>query len=525
MLNIRKSIISVAALSVLFMTSCTEREVTVRGGDTDLKFRVGVACSEVSGAVKSQGGTPATKGTLINDSGSQKNLESIVDDGGLPLVGTFKVASWNSDGSVFIADGTDVTYSKTDGKWSTAQSYSWPTPDVKTFYAYANLPTGMSVTNAQGYQTFACTAIGATASAQKDALLGYYSGDGTTTSSGTGVASIDFVHPLTSVIFRKGEFDEGVTVKSISIKNVYKSGTAKVTYSYSGGVATPTYDWKNGGATDTRSEMCEVSQSGEPLSYNGLIAFEGEDPAPSADNVIGEPFIILPQAIPASTSDTPITLHFVFTDSLAAEYEFDYVITGAEGATAIEAWQSGSAYVYTVNYKGGVVEVTVEEEFDQQVKKDVCAENTGSIDTYMRMTIVANWVDSDGNIVESCDWMGKAGSRAGLEGFALDESEPKWALLSDGFFYYKNAIKKSEVLGSGKIRCYTTGNLFTSYTPPTPPRAGLDLEMVVIAQSVEFDKSKKAIGESWGSEAADYVSDTVESSQYIDHDPEGEETE
>ena len=75
----------------------------------------------------------------------------------------------------------------------------------------------------------------------------------------------------------------------------------------------------------------------------------------------------------------------------------------------------------------GNVPITIKETFNGTTKRDVSVTNTGNIDAYIRVAIVANAVDENGNII--------AGT---APTFTVDEK--KWQTLDDGYYYYKGAV-------------------------------------------------------------------------------------
>ena len=75
----------------------------------------------------------------------------------------------------------------------------------------------------------------------------------------------------------------------------------------------------------------------------------------------------------------------------------------------------------------GNVPITINEKFENGTKRDVSVTNDGNIDAYIRVAIVANAVDGEGNII--------AGT---APTFTVDES--KWQKLDDGYYYYKGAV-------------------------------------------------------------------------------------
>ena len=62
------------------------------------------------------------------------------------------------------------------------------------------------------------------------------------------------------------------------------------------------------------------------------------------------------------------------------------------------AWLNATSEPVTNNMTPGSVPITINETFDGATKSGVTIQNTGNIDAYIRVAIVANSVDADGNV-------------------------------------------------------------------------------------------------------------------------------
>lgn len=91
------------------------------------------------------------------------------------------------------------------------------------------------------------------------------------------------------------------------------------------------------------------------------------------------------------------------------------------------AWLNSSSGPVTNTMIPGNVPITIKETFNGTTKSEVSVTNNGNIDAYIRVAIVANAVDGEGNII--------AGT---APTFTVDES--KWQKLDDGYYYYKGAV-------------------------------------------------------------------------------------
>ena len=75
----------------------------------------------------------------------------------------------------------------------------------------------------------------------------------------------------------------------------------------------------------------------------------------------------------------------------------------------------------------GQVPIEIVEQIDGTTKTSITIKNTGNIDAYIRVAVVANKVDKDGNIT-----IGTAPT--------LNLNTDKWQQLSDGYYYYKGVV-------------------------------------------------------------------------------------
>lgn len=86
------------------------------------------------------------------------------------------------------------------------------------------------------------------------------------------------------------------------------------------------------------------------------------------------------------------------------------------------------------------VPIRIDEKVDGTVKKDVTITNNGNVDAYIRVAVIANAVDEDGNIIP------------GVVPSTPVNSD-KWQAI-DGYYYYKGIVPaggKTESLFSGEV--------------------------------------------------------------------------
>ena len=113
------------------------------------------------------------------------------------------------------------------------------------------------------------------------------------------------------------------------------------------------------------------------------------------------------------------------------------------------------------------------EELDGNQKKSIVVKNTGTAVSYVRVKLVMNWVDDNGNV--------------SAEPVNITPSITADWFEQGGIYYYK-----MPVAAKGE----TTNQLKTPITQGTAPE-GYHLEVTVLAESIQAAPSK-AVTESWG---------------------------
>lgn len=113
------------------------------------------------------------------------------------------------------------------------------------------------------------------------------------------------------------------------------------------------------------------------------------------------------------------------------------------------------------------------EELDGNQKKSIVVKNTGTAVSYVRVKLVMNWVDENGNV--------------SAEPVNITPSITDNWFLKDGIYYYKMPVAAKD---------FTTNLLQTPITQGTAPE-GYHLEVTVLAESIQAAPSK-AVQQSWG---------------------------
>ena len=99
------------------------------------------------------------------------------------------------------------------------------------------------------------------------------------------------------------------------------------------------------------------------------------------------------------------------------------------GISGTVAWLSSSSSVSN-QMTPGTGDITITETKDGNVKTSVKITNTGNIDVYVRVAVVSNRLDENGNVI------------AGASGNQISAND-KWQLL-DGYYYYLGTVAPGE---------------------------------------------------------------------------------
>ena len=116
--------------------------------------------------------------------------------------------------------------------------------------------------------------------------------------------------------------------------------------------------------------------------------------------------------------------------------------------------------------------ITIEEKVKENCKTEIAVKNTGDTGTYIRVSLVANYYDENGNITGG----------AAVPNFTLNSE--KWFLGDDGYYYYKQPIAAGDV----------TDNLLAS---ESKMQLEDNMQVTVLAQSIQASPTS-VVHDKWG---------------------------
>ncbi len=218
--------------------------------------------------------------------------------------------TWSEDNTPSLIDNEAV--SKIDGIWQTVNPHIWPGEGYVRFYAYAPADlSGLSVSAAKGTPKFSYT-VPSDVADQKDLLIAATELEG----NGDTPVKLTFRHPLTAVKFVTSANIIGGTINSLSVKNVYGTGTF-------------TPDVSGAGAWSGQSTA---------VSYSQNLALSVSDGVADQEVAAGaKTFMLMPQTLPDGAN---ITVNF--TDSKGETFDLTASVAGT-------VWPMGKTVTYSIS--------------------------------------------------------------------------------------------------------------------------------------------------------------------------------
>lgn len=395
--------------------------------------------------------------TIYDSRGMEtKGIPVSTDNLAMVYADNVRVAAFR-DNQAYIPSQLLLSPSVGNALWHTSESYFWPESGSLDFWAWAPASLNVTFSADRSGISFDFTLPAPDpdrkqdAITQQDIVLTQVTADH---NSYDGGVPLTFSHPLASIVFRGGTMRDGI-IRGISLKGVAGSGECIFDGS--------DFVWNVTGGpmdfTQTFNAPVSASQSGQPITMSGTTSGE-------------RTFLMVPQTLREDAA-----LEVVFDDGTEV-CTYTHSLAGG-------VWKAGTNHTYTISLSSeGSGGITVEESFDGYTKTHVAISNSSDFNLYLRAMIEANWVDAGGNIVAPCDISGEGS----IQGFNVLSNGGRWTLYSDGFYYYKKAIRPGR----------QSFDLFTAYTPGPAPLPGCHLEVTVAAQAIEYDVNQKVAKDAWG---------------------------
>ncbi|NCC86535.1 MAG: hypothetical protein EOM05_01535 [Clostridia bacterium] len=155
------------------------------------------------------------------------------------------------------------------------------------------------------------------------------------------------------------------------------------------------------------------------------------------------------------------------------------IVAIAAGGTL--AWISTSDAI-TSGFSVADVKCSVLEDLSGNNKENVRVENTGSIDEYIRATIVMSWIDEDGNTVAQ---------EVKASDYTMSLNETDWFVGTDGYYYCKAKVAQGD----------KTQNLINSCVMNNTT-SGYTFKLDVIAAAIQANP-KDAVEDAWSAVEVD----------------------
>ena len=238
-----------------------------------------------------------------------------------------------------------------NGIWSSDEEHFWPEDEEMTldFFAYAPAVFGENPVFAEDdiqyndpngkIMSFNYTVPGSgesvtnAAELQPDIMFAYSSQNKKDTDPATGSVPLKFYHALAGVKFVAKDITGG-TVKSITLKNLYGTGTC--TYTFTTGE--PTIAWTDLDGQD----YCSFSQE-----FNVKVNNQQTGEQDITDKKTETTFMMIPQNIQNAVVE--ILFNDGKTDYTLTGKLYDPSITSADNDTDLSTWDPGKIYTYAIS--------------------------------------------------------------------------------------------------------------------------------------------------------------------------------
>lgn len=308
-----------------------------------------------------------------------------------------KISSLNSFkvwGELTQGDGTKVSYipgvdfglelgdenDKADDNYDSDTIYPWPGEGTLNFVALGNAPASGLTANMNGttVESFTYT-VPASATAQNDIVVATLNG---VNGSANSTQALDFKHIMSAVQFKVGTKMAQGKIKSITLNNIYKTGT----YDIATGVWTPQANSK--GSYSVTFSNAQSDGSFEPNVGAGTVINDGT-----------ATFMLLPQQL---ADDVQLVVTFIYDNATDKEVILSTYISKNSGAgegTSNYIWEKGKTTYYAIsvaeNYNLDVYQTKGEVLDAHYVMTDVTVNIDTETDQPWTLTVEATNIDVD----------------------------------------------------------------------------------------------------------------------------------
>lgn len=347
-------------------------------------------------------------------------------------------------------------------------------------------------------------------------------------------APVLMYHALTGVKFRTGNKNSGTTktiITKVEFTGLNATGHCIVTPS-SGSVVwsnlgskgvTFSQDFDNPTYSQTSDNTISYGDYEEGTSQFGESWYKA-----AADNNLNDEngsltFWFIPQEM---TEDVVLKVTFCVKTPDTSGSTGGGMIThtidfGKQLAAKNVEWKAGQLRTYTLEPKD--VDVAIFDKIEGLKKSNLHVTNTGNVDEYVRMLLVGNWYDKDGNILVGYKYAGDEDPSELDEGDDINtmftpwyrgdelygtyfddtfqKAEPlassKWVIGEGNYFYYTEKIGAGEILSGtdALFKYYDLTEYYETYGAPViyiptttsnvrVPAEGVHLVMEVVVQAI-----------------------------------------
>ena len=310
----------------------------------------------------------------------------------------------------------------------------------------------------------------------------------------SGTVELNFQHALSAVVFQIKNVPSGVTINSISLKQVKSSGNCNLSGNDSG----ITFTWT---PNDALNDYVQT--------FNRVV-LESANAQKISDESNEECFMMIPHQFTENA-----LLQIDITRTVGSQ-TFDDIVLVKKLKDLSTSWEPNKKYTYIISLPDEV-KVHVDDEVDEateKIKSDLVIKNTGLSPIYVRAAIIGNWVtehikngETTYNVV--ADWR-NTGTPANDDGVfewgtggepQTNANVRNWRKGSDGFYYYMKEIAPGQVVPDKLFETYT----LTANSPV--PEAVLDLTIAV--QALRYEDIITSIGEDGGNDVYIWSSEIV----------------